>query len=98
MLSSAFFLPTFEIETGVPIPKNKRELRKLFDAAKVIFFHRDICKSCHQIPDGEKWFLDENVQNMEVYASTKRQKEFYHWEPVFISSNNVSFFLILFCI
>jgi hypothetical protein len=88
-------LPVFEIKTGQPDPKNKEELKELFDDDKAVFFHYNICKRCHQIPDGEIWLQDNNTMNMEVYVSVKRQGKFNHWEPFFISSDKVSQYLLL---
>lgn len=87
--SSVFFLPVFEVDVDQKVPSNKTELKMLYDQKKANFFHIKICKVCHRIPDG--WMNNVNDTEMDIYAEVKRQNQYNHWEPFFISTQDVSF-------
>ena len=50
-----FVNPIFEIKKGFDMPVNKTELVEYLLRGIVVPFHMQICKTCHKIPDFEKW-------------------------------------------
>ncbi|XP_044262843.1 beta-1,4-glucuronyltransferase 1-like [Tribolium madens] len=82
-----FPLPVFEIESGLKLPNNKTQLRELLTKNLAIPFHKDICFSCHNIPDLQKWTQLNETHNFSVFSVTKRQNEHQHWEPFYVGTN-----------
>ena len=50
-----FVNPIFEIKKGFDMPVNKTELVEYLLRGVVVPFHKQICQTCHKIPDFEKW-------------------------------------------
>ncbi|CAO1409779.1 unnamed protein product [Diamesa hyperborea] len=86
--NNAFFLPVFEIQEDQKIPKTKYQLQKLFREKKAQFFHKKVCSMCHSVPKDIQWISTAETPEMTIYASTKRQFKYRHWEPFFIGTNN----------
>jgi len=78
----------FEIEKDAVLPNNKKDLVTLLDSGVVIPFHKQVCPSCHQIPQSENWVRSEVKPGMNVFHIGKRQVLYNHWEPIFIGTNS----------
>ncbi|CAO1381269.1 unnamed protein product [Diamesa serratosioi] len=85
--NNVFFLPVFEIHKNATIPNTKKELQKLFKENKAQYFHKIVCSMCHRVPKDKEWIEAAEGTEMTIYASTKRQFLFRHWEPFFIGTN-----------
>ncbi|EFA04866.2 N-acetyllactosaminide beta-1,3-N-acetylglucosaminyltransferase-like Protein [Tribolium castaneum] len=82
-----FPLPVFEIKSGEKIPENKSQLREMLDKNLAIYFHKDICYSCHKIPKFDQWKRLNESQNFGVFRVVKRIHEHKHWEPFYVGTN-----------
>ncbi|XP_044260774.1 beta-1,4-glucuronyltransferase 1-like [Tribolium madens] len=82
-----FPLPVFEVKSGEKIPENKTQLREMLDKNLAVYFHKEICYSCHKIPKFEKWKQLNESQNFGVFRVAKRIHEHKHWEPFYVGTN-----------
>lgn len=91
---SVYVLPIFEIERSCQVPGNKSELVELFQHGSAVWFYYQICPTCHEIPQADDWIesgVDDEYE-MKVFATTKRQGQFNHWEPIYIGTNDDPFY------
>lgn len=72
------------------MPENKSELVDLFHNGSAVWFHYEICPTCHEIPKAIDWIETgcDDESEMKVFATTKRQGRFDHWEPIYIGTND----------
>ena len=83
-----FVNPIFEIVQGFGMPANKRELVEYLSQGVVVPFHKEICQTCHKIPDFEEWRQkDLSSTNMRVFRVAKRYWPYDHWEPIFLGTH-----------
>lgn len=91
---SVYVLPIFEVDQNFHAPVNKSQLVELLQQDSATWFHYQICPTCHKIPKANEWietgFDDES--EMKVFATSKRQGQFDHWEPIFIGTNDEPFY------
>lgn len=50
-----FPLDIFEVDKSSHVPWTKTELQDLYRLGKIIPFHKEICGSCHKIPEADRW-------------------------------------------
>uniref|UniRef100_A0A0N5C3B1 Polysaccharide deacetylase n=1 Tax=Strongyloides papillosus TaxID=174720 RepID=A0A0N5C3B1_STREA len=80
----------FEIKDNVPIPRTKKELKKLYDQKKAFVFHSHFYIEAHYIPKLESWFkTKEKFNETEIGWIT----DYSHsaWEPQFVGDDRVPF-------
>ncbi|KAK5646122.1 hypothetical protein RI129_004586 [Pyrocoelia pectoralis] len=82
-----FVLHIFEIEKGYEVPTNKTDLINLLRRGVVIPFHKSICSECHTIPQFDEWQKMKETDTLQVFTMGKRTGKYYHWEPIYIGSN-----------
>ena len=85
---SVFVLPIFEVKKNQTIPGTKAELLDLFHRKSAIWFHFELCSSCHSIPHAGEWIKASKQKKMKVLTTSRRIGAFYRWEPLFIGTNN----------
>lgn len=76
------------------MPENKSQLVDIFNHGSAVWFHYQICPTCHEIPKAVDWIETgtDDESEMKVFATTKRQGQFDHWEPIFIGTNDEPFY------
>lgn len=47
-----------------------------------------MCSQCHSVPNDSEWIEAPEGTEMNIYANTKRQFKFKHWEPFYIGTIN----------
>ena len=65
-----FVNPIFEIKKGFDMPVNKTELVEYLLRGVVVPFHKQICQTCHKIPDFEKW-QQEDLNSSKIQVTYK---------------------------
>lgn len=96
-----FVLPVFEIDSAMEIPRNKKELIRLYDAEMAVYFHRFVCSHCQKFPGLIKWLeggrreisslsIDDksSTRPLRLFGITRREHPFHRWEPVYIGGKN----------
>ena len=61
-----FVNPIFEIKKGFDMPANKTELVEYLLRGVVVPFHKNICQTCHKIPEFQKW-QQEDLNSSKLY-------------------------------
>ncbi|XP_058793792.1 beta-1,4-glucuronyltransferase 1-like [Phymastichus coffea] len=84
----AFVLPTFEIEAGEPLPKNKKELLVALRAGLAVYFHRFSCSHCQRFPGLTRWILRPDPGRVRPLIITRREYPHHRWEPIFIGTKH----------
>lgn len=88
-----FVLPVFEVESSVEIiPRTKRELKKLYDEEKAVYFHRYVCSHCQKFPGLVKWLNKPSRAVVKPFIVVRREYPFHRWEPVYIGTNKDPFY------
>uniref|UniRef100_A0A0N5BVI3 N-acetyllactosaminide beta-1,3-N-acetylglucosaminyltransferase n=1 Tax=Strongyloides papillosus TaxID=174720 RepID=A0A0N5BVI3_STREA len=80
----------FEMDEKEKYPRNKKELRKLYNKKKVLIFHQLIYKNGHYIPNLEEWFKEPEILN-EGKIFKKLSYFDPGWEPQFVGGSNVPY-------
>uniref|UniRef100_T1JJI3 N-acetyllactosaminide beta-1,3-N-acetylglucosaminyltransferase n=1 Tax=Strigamia maritima TaxID=126957 RepID=T1JJI3_STRMM len=80
-----YVLPVYEVEKNFKLPANKEQLVQLVRAGLAVSFHRFLCRTCHQIPDEERWFNTTSNHLLEVFSVSEIKQR---WEPIFVGTNN----------
>lgn len=83
---SAFVVPVFEIESGVPIPKDKSELLYLWRQGRVRPFYWEECAKCQKLTDYDRWGLLDTGGPLSVAYSVERDS---FWEPFYIAKTSM---------
>ena len=83
---SVFVLPIFEVNEDQSLPGTKAELLDLFHRKSAIWFHFELCPSCHLIPNARQW-LRSNESEMKISTMTRRVATYHRWEPLFVGTN-----------
>uniref|UniRef100_A0A0N4ZE03 N-acetyllactosaminide beta-1,3-N-acetylglucosaminyltransferase n=1 Tax=Parastrongyloides trichosuri TaxID=131310 RepID=A0A0N4ZE03_PARTI len=80
----------FEMDENETIPKNKKELKALYDKKKAIVFHELIYKDGHSIPRLNEWF---NIKEDFNQTTISQVLPYLRpgWEPQFVGGENVPF-------
>ncbi|GAB0089478.1 beta-1,4-glucuronyltransferase 1 [Sergentomyia squamirostris] len=87
-----FPLPVFEVKEGARVPDNKTELLKMLKTKDAILFHKNICATCHTVPDMGRWEKTPGKDVLTVFSVGKRLGSFRNWEPIFIGSNREPYY------
>lgn len=87
-----FPVPVFEVQSNATVPSNKAELVAMLKTKTAIPFHKEVCSFCHLVPEQDKWVEANDSDTLEVFAVTKREGKFIHWEPFYISDNTEPLF------
>uniref|UniRef100_A0A1I8P9Q9 Beta-1,4-glucuronyltransferase 1 n=1 Tax=Stomoxys calcitrans TaxID=35570 RepID=A0A1I8P9Q9_STOCA len=87
-----FPMPVFEVMSNATMPTTKEQLLPMLKTKAAIPFHSFVCKSCHLVPDQDKWLAANKTDNLEVISVGKRYKKFVNWEPFYISDNKEPIF------
>lgn len=53
-----------------------------------IWFHFEICHTCHTIPHADDWMNQQENVDMKITASAKRSGSYEHWEPIYVGTNS----------
>ncbi|KAH8324781.1 hypothetical protein KR074_000902 [Drosophila pseudoananassae] len=87
-------LPVFEIASGAEVPNNKSELLELYKKKLVQGFHEKLCGSCHKVPRQKEWLKEpySEEEQLKLFSSTLREKQFRFWEPFYVSDNTEPLF------
>lgn len=81
-------MPVFEVELNQTVPEDKPSLIRMFQDGTATWFHA-WCPQCHKVPMADDWIsLDSIDREMEVFATAKRQGDFFKWEPIYIGTND----------
>lgn len=88
-----FALPVFEVNSNARMtPTNKTELVDMLKNKTAAVFHESFCRNCHRIPMFEEWKRAPVIDELKIFTTVKRIKEFSFWEPVFIGTNQEPFY------
>ncbi|KAJ8952953.1 hypothetical protein NQ318_006570 [Aromia moschata] len=82
--NNVFVLPIFEVLRDQKVPENKTQLQEMHKKKKAILFHRNVCPSCHKVPDGDNWLIAKETDGLEVFSVGKREGHQAIWEPFFV--------------
>ncbi|XP_057658863.1 beta-1,4-glucuronyltransferase 1-like isoform X1 [Diorhabda carinulata] len=81
---NVFVLPIFEILEEYAIPESKTTLRLMHKNRTAFGFHAKVCPQCHNVPKQREWLATEETDDLNIFTSAKRQREFGIWEPFFV--------------
>ncbi|GLV35359.1 uncharacterized protein CBL_01491 [Carabus blaptoides fortunei] len=88
-----FVVPVFEVDSGVSVPRNKVELKRLYDDEKAVYFHRWVCQHCQKFPGLVKWLnKPTNEDVIKPFIVARREDPFHRWEPIYIGTNKEPFY------
>ncbi|XP_023290426.1 beta-1,4-glucuronyltransferase 1 isoform X2 [Orussus abietinus] len=83
-----FVLPIFEVNEKSRPPRNKTRLVQMLKAGTAIPFHKKLCPGCHNVPREKEWQEAPETEGLHVFHVGKRTGPFFHWEPIFIGTND----------
>lgn len=92
-----YVVPVFEVEVGEDIPRNKAELKQLYDREKAFYFHRWVCQHCQKFPGLVKWLHGRQTfrrgkEVLRPFIVARREDPFHRWEPIYIGTNKEPFY------
>ncbi|KAJ8734665.1 hypothetical protein PYW08_013915 [Mythimna loreyi] len=87
-----FPLTLFEVDKNSVVPWTKTDLQLMLKNRTAITFHKFVCPTCHNIPNGKEWIAAPEAKYMGVFHVGKRQGKQSHWEPIFIGTNEEPYY------
>lgn len=87
-----FPLSLFEVDKNSTAPWTKTELQAMLKKKTAIPFHKYVCPTCHNIPNGKEWMAAPEGKYMGVFHVGKRTGKHSHWEPIFIGTNDEPYY------
>lgn len=91
-VNRVYVLPIFEIASNMSQPVTKIELVRMLKNGSAIPFHKKLCAGCHAVPKAKEWesaSIDgDEKKPLGVFHVGKRVGSYYHWEPIFIGTND----------
>ncbi|XP_053600989.1 beta-1,4-glucuronyltransferase 1-like [Plodia interpunctella] len=82
-----FPISLFEVAANVQVPSTKTELQAMLEKKIAIPFHKFVCQTCHNLPQGQQWMKAPETSQMDVFHIGKREGKYVHWEPIFIGTH-----------
>lgn len=80
------------MDTSSRIPIVKSQLKKLYDAERAVYFHREICSHCQKFPGLVKWLNRPSRAGMRPFTVARREVPYHRWEPIFIGTGNEPYY------
>ena len=83
---TVFVIPAFEVETGVPIPNDKKDLLKLWSSERLRPFYYELCWKCHRNTDYDAWQNLANTHDLQMAFELDWTDP---WEPFYIAKKSI---------
>lgn len=80
-------MPVLEVALGQEMPRDKEELRSLYDEGLVDWLRSDHCANCLAIPEKFNWMNDIEDTEIKILGTLKRRGELRFSEPTYIGTN-----------